>query len=223
MADVSLRDKAHNHAEPFMVTIDGASATGKSTIAKLLAQHFSLYYFQTSLLYRAVAAFILGQNVQYNDSSAVILAIGGNIVDIIESNEFELYAEQVSHVASIIAAYPEVRALLLQYQHDMKMKHKRLILEGRDTGTVIAPEADLKIFVTADLAVRAERRYKQLQGRGEFAIISDVRTALQDRDHRDMTRATAPLVQAAGALELDNSNVSLDEIISIVENYITTH
>lgn len=215
----SLYIKSTDISKPFLVTIDGGSGVGKSSFAQKLAKHFNLYYFQTSLLYRRLAAYLLEINVDI--SSEITLQLRAlPLNDVLASNERDIYTEEVSKAASIIAAYPAVRSALLQYQIDIKAKYPRLILEGRDTGSVIAPEADLKIFISADLETRAERRYNQLRESGKEAILSAVQAQLSERDARDMGRATAPLVRPEGALELDNSHVTLDELLQRVEDYI---
>ena len=218
----SLYNKSTDYSLSFLVTIDGGSGVGKSTLAKLVAKAFNLHYFQTSLVYRRLAAYLRKQQIDYSNESALEL----NTLDlnnILEDESLELYDEEVSKAASVIAAYPHVREALLQYQLDIKTKYPRLILEGRDTGSVIAPEADLKLYIVADLKTRAERRYNQLRANQKEVTMHGVQKQLAERDERDMNRTNAPLIKPQGALELNNSDVTLAELIAQIEQYIKNY
>jgi cytidylate kinase len=198
-------------SQKIVIAIDGTAASGKGTLSKLLSKKFNMVYCQTSLFYRQLAYNALKQNIDVErdtdkviDLSAVPFTIKQNI---------ELYSPSVTHATSVIAAIPEVRANLKKPQQDFLSNHARIVMEGRDIGAIIAPNADIKLFVTASLDVRAMRRYIQIH---EFDSSVDLETIKNDialRDERDATRATSPLICAEDAIEVDTSSQSPDEII----------
>ena len=193
-----------------IIAVDGPTASGKGTIAKALAEHYGLPFLDTGLLYRAVG-FQLLQNGGDPDSPDDALEACEYSDDILEHPE--LRDEAIGGLASRVSVHPEVRAALNKRQVDFAYQPGGALLDGRDIGTVIAPDADVKLFITASANVRAERRYREMKSRGvnvEFeAILADI----QARDIRDAGRTTAPLKPAADAIEIDTSNMSVETAI----------
>lgn len=194
-----------------VIAVDGPAASGKGTIARALARHFSLPHMDTGLLYRAVAL-----NLWRWGGS------GANEFEALRScdelrpdpDDPELRSEPVSKIASAISAFASVRSALLKRQQDFARQEGGAVLDGRDIGTVIAPDADVKLFVTASPKVRAERRLKELEARGMKAHFDDVLADILARDRRDTTREVAPLVQAPDAIRLDTSDLDVDAAIA---------
>jgi cytidylate kinase len=189
-----------------LIAVDGPAASGKGTIARALAQHYNLPHMDTGLLYRAVALNLWrwGGNPG-NEFEAARACHELNL----DSDDSELRSEPVSMIASSISAYPAVRAALLDRQQEFARQSGGAVLDGRDIGTVIAPDADVKLFVTASAEIRAERRLKELLKRGMSVPVEDVLADIRARDERDSTRDVAPLRQAADALLLDTSDLDI--------------
>ena len=195
----------------FVIAVDGPAASGKGTIARALAERFDLPHMDTGLLYRAVALNLWrwgGDPASEFEALRAADSLGFN------PDDEELRSEPVSKIASSVSAYPSVRAALLKRQQDFAAQQGGAVLDGRDIGTVIAPEADVKLFVTASAEVRAERRMKELHARGINVHLADVLADIRARDERDSTRAVAPLKQAPDALLLDTSGLDIDEAIA---------
>ena len=191
--------------------MDGPAASGKGTIARALAKHFNLPHMDTGVLYRAVALNLWrwgGDPASEFEAVRACNEIGSNFEDP------ELRSEPVSKIASKISAYPAVREALLGRQRDFASQPGGAVLDGRDIGTVIAPEADAKLFVTASAEVRAQRRVRELLERGMPAHYEDVLLDLQARDARDTNRDSAPLAKADDAETLDTSEMSVEEAIA---------
>ena len=194
-----------------VIAVDGPAASGKGTIARALAEHYGLPHMDTGLLYRAAALNLWRWGGDPgNEFEAVRAAQELNL----DAGDPELRSEPVSQIASAISAYPQVRAMLLQRQQDFAGQPGGAVLDGRDIGTVIAPGADVKLFVTASAEVRAERRMKELEGRGMHAQYEDVLADIHARDERDSGRDTAPLRQAADALRLDTSDLDVAQAVA---------
>lgn len=194
-----------------VIAVDGPAASGKGTIARALAEHFGLPHMDTGLLYRAVALNLWRWG---GDPSSEFEALRACDDLGFDPGDKELRSEPVSKIASMISAYPAVRAALLERQRDFAAQPGGAVLDGRDIGTVIAPNADVKLFVTATPEVRAERRLKELQSRGMNAHYADVLADIHARDARDSGRQVAPLKQASDAILLDTSNLSPTEAIA---------
>ena len=190
-----------------VIAVDGPAASGKGTIARALARHFRLPHMDTGLLYRAVALNLWRWGGDPADEFEALRACDDLGFD---SDDPELRTEPVSAIASRISAYPSVRAALLKRQQDFARQDGGAVLDGRDIGTVIAPEADVKLFVTASAEVRAQRRLKELQGRGMHAHYEDVLADIRSRDERDSSREVAPLVPANDAILLDTSDLDVE-------------
>jgi cytidylate kinase len=194
-----------------VIAVDGPAASGKGTIARALASHYGLPHMDTGLLYRAAALNLWRWGGDPgNEFEAVRAAQELNL----DAEDPELRSEPVSKIASAISAYPEVRAVLLKRQQDFARQPGGAVLDGRDIGTVIAPGADVKLYVTASAEVRAERRMRELESRGMHASYEDVLADIHARDERDSNRAAAPLRQAADALRLDTSAMNVEEAIT---------
>ncbi len=193
-----------------VIAVDGPAASGKGTIARSLARHFGLPHMDTGLLYRAVALnlFRFGGDPG-NEFEAVRACDLGSV----SLDDPELRAEIVGSFASRISAYPAVRERLLERQRNFATQDGGAVLDGRDIGTVIAPAADVKLFVTASVEVRARRRVAELLSRGIQAHLEDVVIDLKARDDRDSSRVTAPLEQASDAILLDTSAMDVDAAI----------
>lgn len=197
-----------------IIAIDGPAAAGKGTLARRLAAEFGFAYLDTGALYRAVGLTLLKKGIDPADAEAAEAASADLDLDLFDDPE--LRAEVTGGAASKVAAMPGVRANLLDFQKNFASNppegKKGAVLDGRDIGTVVCPDADLKLFVTASPEVRAERRRLELEGRGleaDFdAILADVRA----RDKRDMGRKDAPLKPAEDALLLDTSNLDIDAV-----------
>ena len=194
-----------------VIAVDGPAASGKGSIARALAKHFALPHMDTGLLYRAVALNLWRWGGDPGNEFEALRACDGlgSVAD-----DPELRSEAVSKIASMISAYPAVRAALLKRQQDFAAQVGGAVLDGRDIGTVIAPRADLKLFVTASPEVRAQRRLKELESRGMRAHYADVLADIHARDARDSGRAVAPLRPAADALLLDTSELTLEQSIA---------
>ena len=190
-----------------VIAVDGPAASGKGTIARALARHFGLPHMDTGLLYRAVALNLWRWGGDPADEFEALRACDDLGFD---PDDPELRTEPVSAIASRISAYPSVRAALLTRQQDFARQDGGAVLDGRDIGTVIAPEADVKLFVTASAEVRAQRRLKELQGRGMHAHYEDVLADIRARDERDSSREVAPLMPADDAILLDTSDLDVE-------------
>ena len=197
--------------ERILIAVDGPAASGKGTIARALARHFSLPHMDTGMLYRAVALNLWRWGGDMGNEFEALRACDVAGVD---PDDPELRTEAVSSIASRISAYPSVRAALLERQQEFAAQPGGAVLDGRDIGTVVAPDADAKLFVTAAPEIRAQRRVRELLGRGLPAHYDDVLIDIRARDERDMSRDAAPLAQAGDALLLDTSDLDVDAAIA---------
>ena len=213
---VNLKIKSFNFSESFIISLDGPAASGKGTIGLMLAKKFSLKYFQSSIAYRQLAFNCINQKIDITNINAVT-ALSKQLE--IQDN-FDLENEQIGDIASQIATISKVRDNLNKHLINLIKIIPRIIMEGRDIGTVIAPNADLKIFITADPEVRAERRYKQLQAKGKSCILDEVLQQIILRDKRDKDRKAAPLLPASDALIIDTSKLSAKEVVEEITQFI---
>ncbi|WP_107495714.1 (d)CMP kinase [Thalassobius sp. I31.1] len=187
------------------IAVDGPAASGKGTISKALAAHFAFAHLDTGLLYRAVGA----QLLQGADPLEAAKSLRAEDID-----ADALRNSAVAQAASKVAAIPEVRQALLDFQRAFARRAGGAVLDGRDIGTVICPEAEVKLYVTASDEVRAERRYLELSAKGQDVTPEGVLEDLQARDKRDSERATAPLKAAEDAILLDTSELSIDDAVA---------
>ncbi|MDP9421223.1 MAG: cytidylate kinase [Pseudomonadota bacterium] len=208
-----------------LIAVDGPAASGKGTIARAIARHFGLPHMDTGMLYRAVALSMFRFGGDPGSEFEAVRACEG--IAQIDPSDAELRSEAVSSIASRISAYPGVRAALLDRQRHFAAQAGGAVLDGRDIGTVIAPDAAVKLFVTASPEVRAQRRVRELLERGMPAHLDDVQIDIRARDARDSGRDAAPLKQADDAELLDTSEMEIDEAIaaaiSLVEQKLVHH
>ena len=191
-----------------IIAIDGPAASGKGTLAKRLAAHYGYRHLDTGAIYRAVAYALISRGADLADEAAAVRAARG--LDPQTFDNPELKSHQVGTAASVVSAYPEVREVLLNFQRQFAAHPPGAVLDGRDIGTVICPNADVKIFVVADPEVRARRRTLEAQARGEAADEAAILADILARDERDRNRAVAPLKPAADAYLLDNSHLDIE-------------
>lgn len=206
--------KLHDINQRCVIAIDGTSASGKGTIAQILAQRFSLIHFQSSIVYRYLALQVLSKGASQSHESIITISKSLSSDNITDSKE--LYSEDVTAMSSIVAAIPDVRTNLYHFQRNILLENPRVVMDGRDIGTVIAPDADIKIFISADLRVRAERRYQQLLRNGNSVTFDDILQSLADRDERDKNRTTSPLTIPEGAIVIDTTNMTIDDVFNSI-------
>ena len=201
-----------NSSGPIVIAVDGPAASGKGTVARALAKHFGLPHMDTGMLYRAVALTMFRFGGDPASEFEAVRACEG--IAQVDPTDQELRSEAVGAIASRISAYPGVRAALLERQRSFASGASGAVLDGRDIGTVIAPHATVKLFVTASAEVRAQRRVRELLERGMPAHLEDVLVDIRARDARDANREAAPLVQAKDAELLDTSEMDIEEAIA---------
>lgn len=207
-----------------IIAIDGPGAAGKGTLARHLADALDLAYLDTGLLYRAVAAKVLSDGG--DPANPAVAAAAARSTTVADLDRPELRDEAVGQGASQVAAMPAVRAALLDLQRRFAAQtaedKRGAVLDGRDIGTVVCPEADVKLFVTASLEARVARRQKELLARGEAGIYARVKQEMQERDTRDSSRATAPLKPAPDAVILDTTEMDADGAFRAAMDIIAT-
>ena len=194
-----------------IIAVDGPAASGKGTIARALARHYGLPHLDTGLLYRAVAATVRQMHLDPTKEADAVAACSFD--DSLLADP-ALRDDETGKLASVVSAHPLVRAALLQRQKRFANQPGGAILDGRDIGTVIAPNADVKLFVTASVEARAERRWQEMRDRGESHTLLEIEDDLRRRDERDRTRATAPLVVPDDAYVLDTTALDKDASIA---------
>ena len=191
-----------------IIAIDGPAASGKGTLGKLIAAHYGLVHLDTGKLYRAVARDTLATGASPSDASAALSA--AKALDVRTLDDPSLADGKLGEAASVVASHPAVRDALLAYQRAFARRKPGAVLDGRDIGTVICPDADVKLFVTAAPEERARRRYRELREAGNSVSEADVLADIRRRDERDKGRAAAPLRQAEDAHLLDTTNLDID-------------
>ncbi len=211
----------------FNVAIDGPAGAGKSTIAKTVAKRKNLIYVDTGAMYRAMALFMLRQKVDLKDADAIVkksddaditIRYEDGVQVVVLNNENVnglIRTEEVGNAASVVSAIPAVRAKLLQLQRKLAAESD-CIMDGRDIGTCVLPNAQVKIYLTASSAVRAKRRYDELTAKGESCELLKIQEDIEARDYRDMNREISPLRQAEDAVLLDTSYMTIDEVVEKV-------
>ena len=215
-----------------IVTLDGPSGSGKGTVGRLLAQVLNFNYLDSGLLYRGVAILVIEKGIALSDLSNIEeIARNMNLEFSSENNKIfldgidvsnSIRTEEISIVSSKVAQLKSVRAILHEIQRGY-LKGNGLIADGRDMGTVIFPDADLKIFITASPEARAYRRHKELLGRGESVSLRDLERSIASRDRSDSERKISPLVPAVDAIIIDTSNMTVEEVKDeIVKHYRAT-
>lgn len=215
----------------YNIAIDGPAGAGKSTIAKKLAKELGYIYVDTGAMYRAMAYYFLQNHISPDDETAIADAVAG--VDIsIEYKDGEqcvilngenvnpvIRKEEVGKMASATSKYPVVRAKLVELQKQLAAKED-VIMDGRDIGTVVLPNANVKIYLTASSAVRAKRRYDELTAKGQECDLAVIEQDIIDRDYQDMHRETSPLKQAEDAVLLDSSDLDIDGVVERMKEII---
>ena len=213
------------------IAIDGPAGAGKSTIAKRLAKELGYIYVDTGAMYRAMAYYFLKNQIsaedenriaaacehvditiRYQDGEQQVILNGENVNGVIRN-------EEVGNMASSTSVYPVVRKKLVELQQQLAVK-ENVIMDGRDIGTVVLPNADVKIYLTASSKVRAKRRYEELTSKGEVCDLEQIEQDIIDRDYRDMNRETSPLKQADDAVLLDSSNLDIDGVVKKMKEII---
>jgi CMP/dCMP kinase len=219
-------------AKKIIITIDGWSSCGKSTLAKQLAKKLGYLYVDSGAMYRAITLYFLRNHIDWTDKKEVAAALKEIYLDFHfneknETSEIYLNDENVEYVirdlviaekVSDVAAIKEVRSYAVAQQQKLGTK-KGIVMDGRDIGTVVFPKAELKIFMTADNAVRVERRFKELYEKNPNVTIEEVKNNLEMRDYIDSHREISPLKKAAGAIELDNTNLTEEEQLQKALNW----
>ena len=214
----------------YNIAIDGPAGAGKSTIAKKVAGELSCVYVDTGAMYRAMALYLLRRNVnrenpdeigeacqgaeisiEYKNGEQIVLLNGENV------NPF-LRKEEVGNMASVSSANPRVREKLLDLQRKLAAS-MNVVMDGRDIGTSVLPDADLKIFLTASVDTRARRRYNELLEKGESCDYEKIASDIEERDRRDMTRDISPLCQAEDARLVDSSDMTIEEVVETIESF----
>jgi cytidylate kinase len=210
----------------YSIAIDGPSGAGKSTIAKRIANELSFIYVDTGAMYRAIALYLLNKGVAIEpkvisghckNANVTIEYLNGEQQVILNGENVNAYirAEEVGNMASTIAVNPDVRMKLVDLQRQMA-KVNNVVMDGRDIGSKVLPNAELKIYLFATSKIRAERRFLELQKRNEPAMLAEIEKDIIERDRRDMTREISPLIQAEDAKIVDSSNMSIDEVAELI-------
>lgn len=211
----------------FIVAIDGFSSCGKSTVAKALAKELNFVFVDSGAMYRAVTLYFLRNRIDLKNKFDILNALAEIHIDLIpnttqtqillnnEDVSDEIRQMEVSSNVSEVSTIKEVRQAMVAQQQRLG-SHRNIVMDGRDIGTTVFPDADLKIFMTASPSVRAERRYAELTAKGEIVTMEDIQENLSHRDHIDSTREESPLRQADDAIVLDNSEISQEEQLKFV-------
>lgn len=204
-----------------IIAVDGPSAAGKGTLARAIAKHLGYHFLDTGSLYRMVGLAMLQAGLAVSDVKAAV-AIAQKL-DPMNIRDSDLRTEAVADMASQVAVIPDVRKALLDFQRQFARRQPGAVLDGRDIGTVVCPDADLKFFVTAATDVRAHRRHAELKSLGHRLDYEDVLADIQARDERDANRAAAPTKPADDAITIDTSELDQDEVIAAVMGVIEDH
>ena len=196
-----------------VIAIDGPAASGKGTISKAISEKLQFNYLDTGKLYRAIGA-------KYLEGYPPIVA--AQSLDSKDLDKYDLQKQEIAQAASEIALIPEVRAALLKFQRDFSQKMPGAVLDGRDIGTIVCPDAKIKIFLTASLEARAKRRYIELYKNDQKISFKRILEQIRERDERDQTRSSSPMVAASDAKIFDTSELSINEAVDEVYFYIQT-
>ncbi len=211
----------------YSIAIDGPAGAGKSTIARRIARELSFIYVDTGAMYRAMGLYFLRKHIEAGDRQAVLreaqavdirIAYRDQEQAVLLSGEDvtgQLRTEEVGNMASAISVYPEIREKLVALQQELA-RQADVVMDGRDIGTCVLPEATLKIYLTAGSAQRAKRRYLELQAKGQEADIREIEADIIERDARDMNREASPLRKAADAVVIDSSDMGIEEVTAEV-------
>lgn len=213
------------------IAIDGPAGAGKSTIAKQLSKDLGYVYIDTGAMYRTIALYCLKKEADLDDEELISALCSEAEIDIRyldgvqhmflgeEDVSEAIRTEQVSQAASAVSKYPKVRTRLVEMQRELAKQYD-VVMDGRDIGTHVLPDASLKIYLTASVDVRAERRYKEYLAKGLPCDLKEMKKDIAERDHNDMTREHSPLRKAEDAIEVDTSNMSIPEVVSTIRELI---
>ncbi|MDF3047835.1 MAG: cytidylate kinase [Candidatus Midichloriaceae bacterium] len=207
--------------KPFIIAVDGTSGSGKGTLSVRLAKHYGFAMLDTGKIYRLVASEVLKAGISTSDITGIL-----NVADSLDFSSItanNLHTQEISKCASYIAVYPELRSRLNQMQRDFPNNFKGTVVDGRDIGTVIFPNAQIKFFITASIEVCAERRYKQLQNEGNLLSYADVLRDLRERDVRDAERKVAPSHAASDAIVIDTSYLDANSVLELAISLSQKH
>ena len=214
----------------YNIAIDGPAGAGKSTIAKKVAKKLGYIYVDTGALYRGMAVYFLENGVSADETeqigkmcrqAVVTLGYEDGVQQVYLNGEnitAKLREEEVGKMASVSSAIKEVRLQLLELQRDLAAK-ENVVMDGRDIGTNVLPQAETKIYLTASVETRAKRRFLELQEKGVPCVLEEIAKDIEDRDYRDMNRNVAPLKQAEDAVYIDSSEMSIDEVVAEILKY----
>ena len=206
------------------VAIDGTAASGKGTLARSLAKEFNFAYLDTGKLYRASALIISKENINYENIKDIKKVIKNFDFTNFDFYNDKLKSDEIGKLASMISGYKELRQILLEYQRNFSTKvhddKEGVILDGRDIGTVVLPEADIKFYITASISIRAERRWKELISLGQSTIKRRVEKDIRDRDESDSQRKHSPLVAAPDAILIDTTNLDANQSFLLAKKYV---
>lgn len=221
--------------EPLIITIDGPAGTGKSTAGRELANRLGLEFLDTGAMYRAATALVIDERIDPNDEAAVASAVEHaeirfdwttdppTILSHGHPLRDRLRESDIAELISTLAAQAPLRDVLVRRQRAIGIAHPRLVTEGRDQGSIVFPNAQVKIYMHASARIRAERRASQLAESGKHVNVDDIESELVRRDERDASRAVGPLVRPDGAIDVDTSSLSFDESIDELESIVRTH
>ena len=213
----------------YNVAIDGPAGAGKSTVAKRVAKELGFIYVDTGAMYRAMAVYFLKQGLKPEETEKIAdAAKGANVSIAYEDGVQQVYlngenvtsllrTEEVGNMASVSSAIKEVRAQIFDLQRELA-RTKDVVMDGRDIGTNILPNADVKVYLTASVETRANRRYLELQEKGVACNLAEIAHDIEERDTRDMNREIAPLKQAEDAILVDSSNMTIEEVVEAIKN-----
>lgn len=215
----------------YSVAIDGPAGAGKSTIAKLISKEMGYIYVDTGAMYRAMAVYFTKNNIDPDDENAINAAVGNVDISIEYQNGEQqvilngenvtglLRTEETGNMASRTSKYKEVRSKLVELQRQLA-KTSDVVMDGRDIGTTVLPDAFVKIYLTASSDARAKRRYDELAANGEQCDINDIKEDIEKRDYQDMHREISPLKQADDAILLDTSNMNIEQVVAAMRDII---
>lgn len=219
--------------ESLTIAIDGPASSGKSTVAKRIAADLNLIYVDTGAMYRALTYKALKDHVNIKDEKALLELLENTIISFEKTEEGQrvfidgkevtedIRQNNVTNTVSIVAAHARVRSELVKRQQKMA-QNNGVVMDGRDIGTVVLPDSDLKIFLVASVKERAERRHKENKSKGIFSDLEQLKKDIAERDYKDSTRDTSPLKQADDAVRIDTTKLSIDEVVKTIENLIST-
>ena len=218
-----------------IVTIDGPAGTGKSSVARAVADRVGLFVLDTGAMYRGVAWLVLKHGIDPDDEREVVATLDAHSIDLdlshrpvhilvggVDPGE-ALRSDEVESIVSTVAALPQVRTRLVEMQRDIAERHPRLVTEGRDQGSTVFPDATLRFYLTASAGIRADRRVAQREEEGQVVDRKEILASMEARDQLDRSRTDAPLVKPDGAIEIDTDHLSLEDVVDRILDRIRDH